>query len=428
MNPLVYWVWLSLRCGAGSELGTYLLKHFSSPKEIYEADAETLRAVEGVDGNVLKALLDRDLTYSGKIVSYCERVNVGIMTPESSVYPERLRGIHAKPIVLYYRGKVPNLDDHVLIACVGTRKCSKIGEQTARRLGSELAHAGAIVVSGMALGIDTAAQKGAIEAGGHTIAVLGCGIDRAYPSENKELMEKIAETGTVITEFAPGTDPAGKNFPIRNRIISGLCQGTVVVEADIGSGSLITARHAFRQGRDIFAFPGYAGDPLAEGTNMLIKNGATLVTCAYDVLCDYELLYPHRIFTERISMAKFRGKVASPAEELFAEKAKAILRFDKGAHPKTEKKREKAERAEKPTPLPKKEKQTHPARDTSMLEDYEQTVLSVITDVISVEELASALTKKTGVPTDMGRLLSALTMLEIDGFLEALPGGSFRPL
>lgn len=424
MNPLVYWVWLSLRCGAGSELGTYLLNHFETPQDIYEASEEALRAVEGIDGNILEALLDRDLTYAEQIVEYCERVNVGIMTVQSSIYPERLRSIHAKPIVLYYRGKVPDIDDNVLIACVGMRKCTQIGAQTAYQLGHDLAHAGAVVVSGMALGIDAAAMQGAIEAGGHTIAVLGCGIDRAYPPENKDLMEKIAETGTVITEFAPGTGPLGKHFPIRNRILSGLCQGTVVVEADGRSGSLITARNAVRQGRDIFAFPGSAGDPHAEGTNMMIKNGATLVTCAYDVLVDYELLYPHRIFTENISMAKFKKKVASPTEEIWSEKAKGIIRFEREHMPKPKKTKERSLEPDFPIP----EKKQRPERDTSGLEDYERSVLSVIMDVMSVEEIAAKLSQKTGEIADTGRLLGALTMLEIGGFLEALPGGSFRPL
>lgn len=427
MNPLVYWVWLSLRCGAGSELGTYLLNHFKTPQDVYEASEETLRTVEGIDGNILSALLDRDLTYPEQIVEYCERVNVGIMTVNSNIYPERLRSIHGKPIVLYYRGKIPDIDDNVLIACVGMRKCSDLGKQTAYQLGTDLAHAGAIVVSGMALGIDTAVMRGAIDAGGHTIAVLGCGIDRVYPPENKELMEKIAETGTIITEYAPGTGPLGKHFPVRNRILSGLCQGTAVVEADGKSGSLITARYAVRQGRDIFAFPGNAGDPHAEGTNMMIKNGATLVTCAYDVLSDYELLYPHRIFTENISMSKYKRKVASPTEEIFREKAQGILRFEHTGKKQTPKKEKTAvNRLEPDFPLPEKKKA--PERDTSGLEDYEKTVLSVIYDVMSVEEISSRLAEKTGSPTDTGRLLGALTMLEISGLLEALPGGSFRPL
>ena len=268
---------------------------------------DALSAVDGIDNNIMAALLDRDLSLSMRILEYCERVNVGIMTLSSSVYPERLRSIHAKPILLYYRGRIPDIDDHVMIACVGTRKCSKSGAVNAERLGRELACAGAVVVSGMALGIDACAQRGALSAGGHTIAVLGCGIDRVYPPENRELMEEIAEHGTLITEYAPGSDPAGKHFPVRNRIISGLCQGTVVVEADLYSGSLITARAARMQGRDLFAFPGNPEDRRSEGTNTLIREGAKLVTCAADILNEYELLYPHRIFTEKIPSSGFSG-------------------------------------------------------------------------------------------------------------------------
>ncbi len=422
MNPLVYWIWLALHCGAGSELGTYLLKHFQTPQDVYEADAQTLRQVEGIDGNVLEALLDRDLTYAEKVLEYCERVNVGIMTVQSAVYPERLRGIHGKPLVLYYRGKIPNIDDNVLIACVGTRKCTEHGKQTAYQLGTDLAHAGAIVVSGMAAGIDSAVMNGSLDAGGHTIAVLGCGIDRVYPPENKDLMERVAEHGTIITEFAPGTGPLGKNFPIRNRILSGLCQGTVVVEADAASGSLITARHAVRQGRDIFAFPGNANDKHYEGTNAMLKNGATLVTSAYDVLSDYELLYPHRIFTENISMSRYKRKSAPQKTENLPKKAQEIARFSY----------EQPVKPKKSIPTPPEpivtQTQSQTLKDTSVLADYEQSVLSVIYDVMSVEEIANHLAKKTGAPTDTGALLSALTMLEIDGFLEALPGGSFRPL
>ena len=173
MNHLVYWVWLSLRCGAGSELGSYLLKHFDSPKDIYEAKKEELLAIKGINEAIAEALMDRSLVFPQKIVEYCERVNVGILTLESANYPNRLRDIYAKPIVLYYKGKLPDIDSNVLIACVGMRKCSESGAQNAYRLGKELANAGAIVVSGMASGIDTAAQSGVIAAGGHTIAGSG---------------------------------------------------------------------------------------------------------------------------------------------------------------------------------------------------------------------------------------------------------------
>ncbi len=428
MNHLVYWIWLSLRCGAGSELGSYLLAHFGTPKAVFEASEKELYAVEGIDRNIAETLLDRDLAYVQKILTYCERNNVGIMTLESELYPERLRAIYAKPLVLYYRGRVPDLDDNLLIACVGTRKCSETGEENAYRLGCDLAEAGAIVVSGMAKGIDSAAQKGALDMGGHTIAVLGCGIDRCYPSENEALMARIAEKGTVITEFAPGTAPNGKNFPIRNRIISGLSRATVVVEADERSGALITAKNAERQGRDVFAYPGGAMDLLSEGTNMLIKNGATLVTSALDILVEYAALYPHRIRTDKLVMVGRKAKMS----------LKVAAMHDVGEPPRYERKpeafdapkKEKKQKRKKPSEeeitasapkLPKKE------RELSGLSPEEAAVVRALTAPMTAEALAEKLSSANGMAMSVGELLGLLTMLEIGGHVEALPGGSFGP-
>ena len=422
MNHLVYWVWLSLRCGAGSELGTYLLKHFSSPQEVYEADAAKLFSVEGLTEEIVSALIDKDLVYPQKIVEYCERVNVGILTPESANYPDRLRAIYAKPIVLYYRGRLPNIDDNVLIACVGTRTCSERGRQNAYALGRDLAYAGAIVVSGLASGIDAAAQKGVLDAGGHTIAVLGCGIDRIYPPQNGPLMRKIAETGTVLTEYAPGTEPFARNFPVRNRIISGLSQGTVVVEANSKSGSLITANHAQKQGRDIFAFPGTVEAPHAKGTNALIKRGAKLVTCAEDVLEDYELLYPDRIFTENIALNHYRkgsGQADIPAQEMSHP---PIVQKKKIQRPAEKKSAKKTAPAKESAPAVQvQEKDIASCADSGCRE-----ILSVMQGTVSAEEIAAALSQKNGVPNDIGSVLGGLTVLEIDGFVEALPGGLYR--
>ena len=447
MNHLVYWIWLSLHCGAGSELGSYLLKHFATPKDIYEATEEELFALEGITKEIVSALKDRDLTYPQKIAEYCERVNVGILTLDSPNYPNRLRSIYAKPILLYYRGKLPDIDDNVLIACVGTRKCSPTGSQTAYTLGMELVHGGAIVVSGMASGIDSATQKGAISAGGHTIAVLGCGIDRVYPLENRELMEKIAATGTIITEYAPGTDPLGKNFPIRNRIISGLCQGTVVVEAGLTSGSMITAKYALKQGRDIFAFPGKANDPNYTGSNMLIQNGAALVTCARDILLEYEALYPDKIMTDNISMANYKRKLRREEQTRilfgsgrteFPGKSEEISDQEKQKPIGFEKVQKQSHSVKKIHPEKEKTAETvivkdfstlrekTPERDLSGLGEYERAVLSVMTDAMSVEEIASALKEKIGDSFDTGGLLGALTMLELEVYIESLPGGIYR--
>lgn len=423
MNHLVYWIWLSLRCGAGSELGSYLLKHFETPKDIYEATKEELLAIKGINESIACALMDRSLVYPQKIVEYCERVNVGILTLESANYPNRLRDIYAKPIVLYYKGKLPDIDSNVLIACVGMRKCSESGAQNAYRLGKELANAGAIVVSGMASGIDTAAQSGVLAAGGHTIAVLGCGIDQVYPPQNGKLMNQIAETGTLITEYAPGTAPLGRNFPIRNRIISGLSQGTVVVEANYKSGSLITADYAQRQGRDIFAFPGSPESDCAKGTNALIRKGAKLVVCAEDILEEYELLYPDRIFTENIPMHDHKRKreaSETPALETAApptitrkkEKTVSVKKENLNAEPK---------KAPESVPSPEQTKPADACTDATGRE-----ILSVVRGEMSVDEIAAAVSAKLGRTLDIGELLGTLTLLELDGFLCALPGGKYR--
>ncbi len=420
MEHLIYWIWFSLRCGVGSEFGSYLLSHFETPKAVFDAKEEDLFKIEGMDRNSAEPFLDHDLTFAGKILKYCERMNVGIMTPESAVYPERLKQIHAKPLVLYYRGRIPNLDDHVLISCVGTRKCSKQGKETAYRLGYGLAEAGAIVVSGMALGIDAAAQMGALDAGGHTIAVLGCGIDRCYPLENAELMERIAKKGTILTEFAPGTDPNGKNFPIRNRIISGLSQGTVVVEADDRSGALITARSAVKQGRDVFAFPGDASNPLYTGTNMLIQDGAKLVTSAFDVLIEYEPLYPHRILTERLVMVGRRAREDEAFSHMnaAAPPARYHRKKQEKPSPKSERKQETREIAASV--------QEKKVLDLTGCSELEKQILSAMKGMMSPEELSSAIYQETGIQIPVGELLAQLTLLEIGGYVEAVPGGSFR--
>lgn len=419
MNQLVYWVWLSLRCGAGSEWGSCLLQHFASPKDIYEAKKEDLLAIDGIEESFVLALMDRSLVLPQKIVEYCEKVDVGILTLESREYPERLRSIYAKPIVLYYKGKLPNIDKNVLIACVGMRSCSQSGAQNAYRLGRDLVTAGAIVVSGLADGIDAAAQRGAVDAGGHTIAVLGCGIDRVYPPQNAGLMNQIANTGTLITEYAPGTAPMARNFPVRNRIISGLSQGTVVVEANVRSGSLITANYAVKQGRDIFAFPGMPDSSHAKGTNTLIRKGAKLVVCAADILEEYELLYPNRIFTENISMQKHRRKqTALPkpnAEEVFKQEIKSSESVQK---------RKETNISVKETASVLQESSSKRADACADAEGRE--ILSVIRNEMSVDEIAATLSAKKSKPYDIGALLGALTVLEIEGFVCALPGGKYR--
>jgi DNA processing protein len=453
MDTAVYYIWLSLRCGAGSEAPSFLLSHFATPKDIYEAGEEELSRVLPGRSGLVAALCDKDMETAQRVYDYCLRANVGIITLESPLYPERLRSIHAKPILLYFKGTFPDVDKNVLISCVGTRKCSEKGAKIAYNLGEDLASAGAIVVSGMALGIDTMCARGALAAGGKTIAVLGCGIDRVYPQENKELMRDIMENGAVITEYAPGMVPNGKHFPIRNRIISGLSLGTVVVEAGRGSGALITAEHAGKQGRDVFAFPGDVDNKFYMGTNDLISNGAKMVRSATDILREYENVWRGRIFAENIHINNYRKreereaippKAPMEVQDYSAEAGKKKKPF--GFFRKKDAKN--APRVSEEDFLRAKEEaelrgiyeeitdfsslpiaqDVQSAQDTSALDEFERIVYENICGTGTSDEIAVAVAKATGTPADTGAVLGALTTLEIEGFCESLPGGLFKKL
>lgn len=206
------------------------------------------------------------------------------LTQESADYPPLLREIHDPPKQLWGEGDVRVLSQGVSIAIVGARECTPYGEREAHRFAKELVCAGVTVVSGLAYGIDTAAHEGALAGGGKTVAVLGCGLDIPYPSENLKLKKEIARSGAVVTEFPNGTEPAPWTFPQRNRIISGLSRGVLVVEAGLKSGSLITAKLALEEGREVFALPGNVDSPLSAGTHRLIQNGAKLAATIYDIL------------------------------------------------------------------------------------------------------------------------------------------------
>ena len=208
----------------------------------------------------------------------------------SAAFPALLGSIHDPPVGLFVRGTAePELLSRPAVAIVGARACSGYGASVARSIGRELAHTGLVVVSGMARGVDGEAHRGALEAGGATIAVLGCGIDRDYPAAHSDLARRIAETGLIVSEYAPGVEPAPWRFPARNRIVAGLCAATVVVEARERSGALITADLALEEGREVFAVPGEITSALSAGANALLKLGASPLTCAGDVLASFGL-------------------------------------------------------------------------------------------------------------------------------------------
>jgi DNA processing protein len=267
-----------------------LLEVFGTAQGILQAKPQELRRIQGIGRHVAESLATWETQVDPAVeVDRARRFGAAIITQSDLSYPELLKEIHDPPIVLYVWGALKNSHR---IGIVGTRKPSHYAAECAKKLAYQLAYSGLTVVSGLARGIDTAAHQAALAAKGTTIAVLGSGLDLMYPPENRELAEKIAATGAVITEFPMATAADRQTFPMRNRIISGLCTGLLVVEAGASSGALISATQAAEQGRSIYAVPGRIDRPGAIGSNRLIQQGAKLVTSAQDILDDFGLLFP----------------------------------------------------------------------------------------------------------------------------------------
>lgn len=273
--------------GAGAKRLNILVEHFESPEAAWRGDVKEISRLPGW-GESLCASFSAYRRQIDPAQEYDKVLRLGaqVWTLEDECYPERLRYIANPPPVLYVKGASwPK--SSLMLAVVGVRKATAYGRRAARELAGGLAAEGATVVSGLARGIDTEAHRGALEAGGYTVGVLGCGLDIVYPPENEGLYRIIGERGALVTEFPPGFGPKPGNFPARNRIISGLSQGVVVVEAGRKSGALITSNLALEQGRDVFAVPGQIFSPMSLGTNDLIRQGAVAVTSAADILEEY---------------------------------------------------------------------------------------------------------------------------------------------
>ncbi len=291
----LYWIWLAELFGAGSATAAALVNHFGSARDIYYGSADDLEPDQAFDAERVKRiqakLKDRSLDRAEQILARVQSTDIRVIPCDDPAYPDQLRTIRNYPLVLYVRGKMPDTRGRLLTTIVGTRKMSDYGRKIAYSLGTGLVYGGAMVVSGMALGADSMALIGALEAGGTVIAVLGNGVDVIYPKEHREIYHKIIQTGAIVSEYPPGTPPAGRNFPVRNRIMSGLADATVVVEANQTSGALITAKHALSQGRKLFAVPGKVGDEGSEGTNALLCDSAIPAVCAEDILAEFEFVY-----------------------------------------------------------------------------------------------------------------------------------------
>ena len=380
---LKYWVWLAELPRLKGPERLALLRHFGSPEELFFADREELLLVEGLPPARAELALNRDLSAADRILADCQGLGQRIMTIQDAEYPQRLRNIFNPPLVLYVKGRMPVMDEEAAIAVVGTRECTPYGTACGERLGRELAASGAVVVTGLARGVDSAAARGALRAGGTVVGVTGGGLDVVYPPENGDLYADVAATGVLLSEYPPGSPPDKAHFPVRNRIMSGLSVAALVVEAPGHSGALITARLALEQGREVYAVPGPIDAPDSVGCNRLIRDGAGLAAEGWDILRDFQERFPEKL--------RPAGKlpVWTPLPT-----------------------RRRAEPRRKPEPAPEPEKAPAlRAVSREGLTDDQIALLGVLEPEgpIQVDDLIES----TGIPAR--RVSSALTMLEIDG-------------
>ena len=293
MSAQALWIWLATRQEVRAHVQTALLAQFGRIEQIYAADRQAFAQCSGLTKLQIESLCDKDMRPAEQIMERCATLGISVLTITDAGYPDRLRQIADPPTVLYIRGTLPDMDTQLGIAMVGTRQSTLYGEKTAQSMAYELAQAGFVVVTGMALGVDGAANRGALRANGKTVAVLGCGVDVCYPLAHRALMGDMILSGAVISEYPPATRPLAQHFPVRNRIISGLCVGTLVIEAPARSGALITAHIALDQGRDVFVIPGAVDMASCKGSNELIARGeAQLVTTSQEIIREYSGLLP----------------------------------------------------------------------------------------------------------------------------------------
>ncbi len=436
MKNVAKWIWFAERCGVGSSNMIGIYTKFNGIRELYLADHDEYIANE-ISERMAESLSDKALDRAYEIIKFCESEGIGILTYSSDGYPKSLRSLKDPPAVLYYIGKLPDFNRHLCISAVGTRKMSEYGMRAAYKIAYEMAAAGTIIVSGMALGIDSVAASAAIRAGGSTIAILGCGIDVVYPREHKRLYDSIRERGALISEYPPSTEPRGYNFPIRNRLISGISQGTVVIDAPVGSGALITAKTAILQGRDIYAVPSNIDSENSSGTNGLIRDGAQAVTTGYDIIKNYAYIFSDTLDIQKLRAAEkrsefdpsvpsslgVRARGAAPAFGGISEKnerrASAIASND-GAGLTEYGKKAKARSGVDDTAT------EHAENDNSReaLESLSEKQRKIFDEIPLDRAIPADYLINTGF--QLGEVMSALTMLEIKGLISSLPGGLYQ--
>ena len=403
MKNCEYWIWLqrTLGCGAGID---DIINYYGSARDLYQAGKNDWLVSGIFTASQIKKLSQFSPSESGKIINDCQRNNWEIITPDDDCYPPLLRQICDFPAVLYADGDTDLLSDELFIAMVGTRNASTYGTRAATVIAYQLSKAGLIVVSGGALGIDSASHTGALNADCKTVCVLGCGLGTDYLRENEALRHEICRSGVIITEYPPFTPASRTTFPKRNRIISGMSLGTVVIEAGERSGSLITARTATEQNRDVFAVPGDVFASSFNGANRLIRDGAKPVFTARDIIEEYYYNYPDKLDIEGsdipLSNALQQNSIPMGNGQSTAVKPKA--------------KKSENKQKEEPKPVLKPMPETASANARAVYE------------AITGETDFDTIAEKTALPVHT--VLSGITELEMYSCIETLAGRKYKKL
>ncbi len=381
MDNLLHWLWLTTLNGLSEYDITALLEQFDNISDIYMC--KEFDNIVGIKPNIKERLRSKDLKTAKEIYETCEKKSIKILTFDMSEYPDSLRLIENPPYVIYLKGEILNWDRLLTIGVVGTRHCTDYGISATKKICTGLAEKGVTIVSGMARGIDSAAAISALSVGNKTVAVLGCGVDVVYPPENTNLMQKIIENGAVISEYPPGTQPNGRNFPRRNRIISGLSRGILVTEAPKKSGALITANYALNQGKDIFAVPGSIFKETCMGSNELLTSSAKAVSSAEDILCEY--VY------EISRIAPIKSKKRTIFKDSKKEKVNNEIKIS-----------------------------IDDKKYSSLSEEEKSIVLLLIGGNVNIDDIK----RQSGI--DISKLTTTLSMLEFGGYIKKLPGNNYK--
>ncbi len=451
MSDNIYWLWLSLSCDA--TVGNQLVDRFGSPYQVFQADEEVILDVfrgKKIPLSV-RELLRKDLSGAQRTMNYCFTRKIGILTMDNPSYPAALRQIEKPPLVLYYRGKLLKMDKHFSLAVVGTRSMSTYGESVAFSIAHDLARAGTIIISGLARGVDGVAAAAAIAAGGKTVAILGSGLDRIYPAEHRVLAAAIMRNGLILSEYPPFSSPDRFHFPERNRIISGLAAGTLLIEGGERSGALITANQSRTMGKPVFAVPGNIDEPNSFAPNYLIHNGAKAVRSADDIFASFSkqqlrnirienLLKPVKVSRERILSELSVSSDPAPRSPHKGRRDPLAFR------PRASVDATSSVELEEDTPLAdslpfspipdatvrEKKRPTAPfaarpganksAKTSESLSSEENAVFNALPENSPATADIIAREASLGV----GKVMSILLMLEIKGYVESLPGGRFR--